>query len=129
MDLPVKFSADELWSDFHALSAFVCACLPVYKPLWNSLSIVTGQFISRSVSSLRSMYGTKDSFNSDSRRNTADTYIRMNVLDRSRGSRDAKTKDQESFSSIVSLGEKKDREYGLELSQQGIVYSREVEVV
>jgi hypothetical protein len=41
-----------LWSTIHHAVAILCACLPIYKPLWTSGSETVGKFITHYAGSL-----------------------------------------------------------------------------
>ena len=56
---PVNLLEDERWQNVHTMVGIVCACLPVYKPLWNSISTSAGDFFGHYTVSLRSILGSK----------------------------------------------------------------------
>jgi hypothetical protein len=53
----VNYYKGERWSHIYAITAFVCACLPIYKPLWTSISTAVGGKLSRYTANLRSTLG------------------------------------------------------------------------
>jgi hypothetical protein len=53
----VNYYKGERWSHIHAITAFVCACLPIYKPLWTSISTAVSGKLSRYTANLRSTLG------------------------------------------------------------------------
>jgi hypothetical protein len=67
----------------------ICACLPVYKPLWNSISTSAGGFFDRHTISLRSIIG---SWGADSEKGRSKTdnpsvsQVRLGVIDSPRTS-------------------------------------------
>jgi hypothetical protein len=56
----VNYYKGERWSHIHAITAFVCACLPIYKPLWTSISTAVGGKLSRYTANLRSTLGSRN---------------------------------------------------------------------
>lgn len=117
------------------VTAFVCACLPIYKPLWTSVSKATGKFISRYTSSFRSLIST----GSDGSKLLS--YVRMGPLGKLSDSGSLNSKDQDLESeftwksqardqtSITVTGGIEDDQQPLQAPKGGIVYSRQIDVV
>ncbi|KAL5426064.1 hypothetical protein PMIN05_011760 [Paraphaeosphaeria minitans] len=70
----VSFAAAWTWSNIHLLTAIVCACLPVYKPLWVSISQRVEDKLKQYASLVRKMPGKS----SDEAENSI--YVRMASL-------------------------------------------------
>jgi hypothetical protein len=118
------------------VTAFVCACLPIYKPLWGSISSATGNIINRYASSFRSLLGP------GSGNKSKDTsYLRMgNLPGKTTDSvRSSETQDLErgymssadknrGKTSISVIGGINDDHVPLSVPQGSISYQRKVDV-
>ncbi|KAF2690333.1 hypothetical protein K458DRAFT_399671 [Lentithecium fluviatile CBS 122367] len=82
----VNFAETEKWAHIHWLTGIICACLPIYKPLWTSLSQSTGSWISS--------FRTKLGYSSNKSKNTS--YVRMGHMGHLETSTESKRSDLES---------------------------------
>ncbi|KAF2799253.1 hypothetical protein K505DRAFT_356733 [Melanomma pulvis-pyrius CBS 109.77] len=67
----VNFAQGELWSNIHIMTAFICACLPIYKPLWNTASKIATDLIRRYIGS------TQNPLSFITRKSKDSSYIEM----------------------------------------------------
>ncbi|KAF2248053.1 hypothetical protein BU26DRAFT_551453 [Trematosphaeria pertusa] len=127
----VRFSEAERWLNIHVVTAFVCASLPVCKPLWNTISRAAGNIISHYTSSIRSMLGASNNKSENT------SYIRMNGLGGSLTSKERGIESVYPASSDKKLGQTITSVIGgheedcepLHVPKGSIVYSRKVDVV
>lgn len=113
--LVVSFIEAERWSNIHMVTAFTCACLPVYKPLWSSLSTATTNFISKYASSLRSMLSSGSGHGASSSSSTKDlnTYKSSDASRRHESYREIESARKGTpRSNVSSLSEERDLEAG-----------------
>jgi hypothetical protein len=69
-----------MWTNIHPVTAIVCACLPIYKPLWVSASQGVKRFLSRYASTICFMRGIRSNKPKDT------SNVRMGTLGNHRGS-------------------------------------------
>jgi hypothetical protein len=115
------------------VTAFTCACLPIYKPLWTSISLATSNLINRYANSLRSLIRSDDNNNSKS-----DTYLRMDAVGNSgSASMHSHERDLErcagqcprKLTTVTVTGGNESDQEPLYVPQGSIGYFREVNVV
>lgn len=130
----VNFFNTDRWLNIHIVTAICCACLPIYKPLWTSISSATGNLLSRYATSIRSL------LRSGPRSQNSDTYVRMGNLGHSKSSMSSKDGGFEGgFSKMngagggqttvaVVAGHPEDKDF-VQAPMGSISYSRKVDIV
>lgn len=133
--MTVSFAEAERWSNIHMVTAFTCACLPVYKPLWTSISTGAGNLISRYANSLRSLVTSRDTHSNN------DIYLRTGSAGHSEGTsmhsdkRNLESTSEHLYtgkqvrSTTTVIGRNDDDRALLNVPRGGIAYSREVNIV
>ena len=118
------------------VTAFVCACLPIYKPLWVTISSATGNIINRYASSFRSLFGPRGGNKSKDTSylrmgnppsKTTDFVRRSKTQDLERGYMSSADKNRGETSTSVIGGMNNDQ-VQLNMPQGSISYQREVDV-
>ncbi|KAF2011503.1 hypothetical protein BU24DRAFT_466203 [Aaosphaeria arxii CBS 175.79] len=94
----VKFYESEQWTNIHDATAIICACLPIYKPVWSPVSKFVGKVVSHYTSLLKSKITgrkSKSSVNSS----------RMERLDSSEMNRESKSVGGDSTHELRTVSE------------------------